>query len=122
MHTINQKIKEITDTIVKEYQPEKIILFGSYAWGEPHEWSDVDLLVVKESTKTQLERRRELRRLLLDADMPLDILVHTKKELEDNINEKRNLFLEDIVRNGLTLYSATQGEIELTHTPATLIT
>ena len=46
-----QKLKEITDKIVKEYQPEKIILFGSWAWGEPHEWSDVDLFIIKRSEK-----------------------------------------------------------------------
>ena len=45
--SVQQKLKEITDKIVKEYKPEKIILFDSYAWGKPQEWSDIDLFVVK---------------------------------------------------------------------------
>ena len=42
---IDKKIAEITDKIVKEFKPEKIILFGSYAWGKPNKDSDIDLLV-----------------------------------------------------------------------------
>lgn len=42
----DQQILEICQTIVEQFQPEKIILFGSYAYGQPDEWSDIDLLVV----------------------------------------------------------------------------
>jgi len=122
MNAPNRKIKEISDKIVKEYQPEKIILFGSHAWGEPHEWSDVDLLVVKESNKSKLERTRELRGLLSNSGQPLDVLVYTRGELEALINQGRNLFLEDIVRNGVILYTQPSYDITLTHEPAMLIT
>lgn len=44
-----KEIKKITNQIVKKYQPEKIILFGSYAWGKPAKNSDADLFIVKEN-------------------------------------------------------------------------
>ena len=45
-----KEIKKIAEKIAKEYKPEKIILFGSYAWGKPGPNSDVDLFVVKKQT------------------------------------------------------------------------
>src|SRR3989344_2874213 len=101
---IEEKINEIKDKIVREYKPEKIILFGSFAWGEPHEDSDVDLLVVMESNKPRIERQREVLSVIYPSDVPIDVLVHTPEELEESINKKGNLFLEDIVQNGKVLY------------------
>ena len=107
---IRQKLKEITDIIVKDFRPEKIILFGSWAWGTPHEDSDVDLLVVKKTDKPRLERQRELDCLLSPHGTPLDLLVYTPEELETSINKNRNLFLEDIIRNGETLYAQQEND------------
>ncbi|MEK7658033.1 MAG: nucleotidyltransferase domain-containing protein [Patescibacteria group bacterium] len=53
-----EKIQEITNKIVKEYNPRKIILFGSYAWGKPTEDSDVDLFIIKDSFDRRIERER----------------------------------------------------------------
>ncbi|TSC78332.1 MAG: DNA polymerase subunit beta [Parcubacteria group bacterium Gr01-1014_33] len=118
---VEQKIREVADKIVAEFQPEKIILFGSWAWGKPHEDSDVDLLVVKDSTRPRIERERELYALLPRRDIAMDVLVYTRRELEDKINRDRNLFLEDIVHNGTVLYSQSEDEIRLTHEPAELV-
>lgn len=52
---IKEKIQPAIDKIVKEFQPEKIILFGSWAWGEPEYDSDADLLVVKDSKRSRFE-------------------------------------------------------------------
>jgi len=98
------KIKEITQKIVQEYQPEKIILFGSWAWGNPGPDSDVDLFIVKDSSKPKLERMREVDEIVFPRTVPLDILVYTPAEIDDSINKSGNLFIEDIVRNGKTLY------------------
>lgn len=118
---MEQKLKEITDKIVREYQPEKIILFGSYAWGEPGPDSDVDLLVVKDTGKPRRERERELDSLLFPRLAPMDILVYSYQELEDQINQNRNLFLEDIIKNGRVLYIKSRAEIKLSHRPAELV-
>lgn len=102
---IRVKIKEVAESIGKKFQPEKIILFGSYAWGQPGPDSDVDLLIIEESDKNRIERQREVSSFLFPRPMPLDLLVYTPAEIEEQINNKRNLFLEDIIRNGVVLYS-----------------
>ncbi len=117
-----QKIKEVADEIIARFQPEKIILFGSWAWGVPHDDSDVDLLVVKESAQPRRRRERELYAIFPQRDIAMDVLVYTRGELEEKINRDRNLFLEDVVRNGRVLYSKPENEIRLTHQPAELVT
>ena len=118
---IEQKIQEIVQKIIKKYQPEKIILFGSWAWGTPHEDSDIDLLVIKETHKSRIERQREVKDMIIFSQMPVDVLVHTPSELEESINKKRNLFLEDIVHNGKVLYTKHGFHISLLHEPAELV-
>lgn len=112
---IEKKINAVSDKIVREFKPDKIMLFGSYAWGKPGSDSDVDLLVIKESNKTRLERQKELRSILSDQYLPIDVLVYTSAELEEQVNKKHNLFLEDVVRNGVVLYSKKESrEINIT--------
>lgn len=110
-----QKLKEITEKIVKEYQPEKIILFGSWAWGKPGPDSDADLLIiVRHSSVSRSQRERELGALLFPRKIALDLMVYTPEELEQSINENRNLFIEDIVRNGKILYVRPDSSISIT--------
>ncbi len=101
--TTQAQIQAVADKIVKEFQPEKIILFGSYAWGTPHQDSDIDLLIVKDAEDT-----RNLARRIDDAidprSFPMDILVYTPAVLTKKIEHDRNLFLEGVVKNGITLY------------------
>ncbi|KKQ23502.1 MAG: hypothetical protein A3G45_01980 [Candidatus Staskawiczbacteria bacterium RIFCSPLOWO2_12_FULL_37_15] len=103
---ITDKIKNIIDEIVRQYRPEKIILFGSFVWGNPNKDSDIDLFIIKQSQKSRIERQRELRLKLFGSDFPaMDILVYTPEEVEKSINEYKNLFIEDILRHGKVLYS-----------------
>lgn len=108
-----QKIQEIIQKIVQEYQPEKIILFGSWAWGHPGEDSDIDLLIVKKSEKRRIDREREVGSMLSGNCIPVDILVYTPEELETSIHQNRNLFIEDIVHNGTMLYSRSDDMIRV---------
>lgn len=101
---ISEKIKNIAEKIVKEYQPEKIILFGSYAWGEPTEDSDVDLFIVKESAKQRIDRARELRmRLIGNKFPPIDLLIYTTEEMKKRVAIK-DFFINDIIKKGKVLY------------------
>ena len=106
-----QKIQEVVNKIVKEYHPEKIILFGSWAWGEPRPDSDVDLFIVKRSQDARPIRERKLQSFLSPREIPIDILVYTPEEVEESVNKKRNLFIEDIVRNGKVLYTKPESVI-----------
>lgn len=102
---INQQLEKITQKIVKEFKPEKIILFGSYAWGKPNSDSDVDLFVVKESKKQLLDRERELRTLLFGNNFPpMDIIVYTPKEVKKRMISK-DFFIENILDKGKMLYA-----------------
>lgn len=119
--TSEEKIQKIVNKIVKEFHPEKIILFGSWAWGRPDESSDLDLLVIQNTTKPRPERERELRELLFPPDVPMDVFVLTPEELDKSINESRNLFLEDIIHNGWVLFKQPGFGVPLLHKPAELI-
>jgi predicted nucleotidyltransferase len=101
-----EKIKEVADKIAREFQPEKIILFGSFAWGTPNEDSDIDLLVVKDTEERRIERAKKIRQLFRSSGTPMDILVYTPRELQEKISVDRNLFLEDVINNGVVLYAA----------------
>lgn len=77
-------INQIKNTLIAVYNPLKIYLFGSYAWGKPTKESDLDLLVVvSKSTKRSYERAVKGYRALRDMTISKDILVLTKKEFDD---------------------------------------
>lgn len=94
-------IGQIIETIKNGVSPEKIILFGSHAWGKPTAESDLDLLVIKDTSKPYHERLIETRRLLRTT-IPIDLLVLTPKELTEN--SKDNPFISEILSSGQTVY------------------
>src|SRR5437868_15476154 len=71
-------IRRFARQVAEEFHPDKIILFGSYAYGTPHADSDVDLLVVMPARDEHAQAVRILWRLA--APFPLDLLVRTPKE------------------------------------------
>ena len=89
--------------IVKQLHPDKIILFGSYAYGTPTRNSDVDLLVVMKTTAPSKERSWPVSRLLIPRPFPVDILVRTPEEIQSAL-EKGDYFIEGIVTQGKVLY------------------
>ncbi|MGB2762194.1 MAG: nucleotidyltransferase domain-containing protein [Minisyncoccales bacterium] len=98
------EIKRITRQIVEKYKPEKIILFGSFAWGKPTKDSDVDLFIIKKSKKKRLEREYELRMKLLGNKFPpMDLLIYTPKEVARRF-EIGDFFIRDIFKTGKILY------------------
>ncbi|MEK6645738.1 MAG: nucleotidyltransferase domain-containing protein [Candidatus Firestonebacteria bacterium] len=104
-NNIDEKLKEIVNKVVQTFQPEKIILFGSYAWGEPTENSDVDLFVVKQTSELKRERQLKLRYLFLDFDIAADGLVFTPSEVEERI-KMGDFFIRNIIHKGKLLYES----------------
>ncbi len=99
-----KQLKKIVDIIRHRYQPEKIILFGSYAYGTPGEASDLDLLIIKDTEMPRYKRSREIRKWLWGiSDIPKDILVYTNKEIDEWKNVEQ-AFITEIVRKGKILY------------------
>ena len=89
--------------IVQALNPEKIVLFGSYAYGMPNPHSDVDLLVIMKTKASLKERSWAVSRLLLPRPFPVDILVKTPKEVEKAL-ESGDFFLKEILTRGKVLY------------------
>lgn len=102
---IDKKIKDVVDKIVHELKPEKVILFGSHAWGTPTEDSDVDLFVVKKSKVPRRERQRDLRFRIYPPNLPLDLLVYTPEEINERLS-LGDLFIRSIIEKGRSLYVA----------------
>ena len=96
-------ILSIVEKIKENYKPEKIVLFGSYAQREAHQDSDIDLLVVKDSTQRRDERDREIRKLLKETRVPLDIFVYTPEEVE-RFHALKGSFINKILNTGEVLY------------------
>lgn len=120
--SIDKKLKEITEKIVKEYKPEKIILFGSYAWGKPGPDSDVDLFIVKKTKEPSSKRIQALNEIFSRREIAMDFLVYTPSELEESVNKNRNLFIEDIVHNGEVLFANPHYSLPIFCKPVQLIT
>ena len=102
-----QTLQEVVKRIVAAAQPSRVILFGSHAYGEPNRHSDLDLLIVKETSKTPFQRRVEVGRIVQDKRRrtPIQPLVITPRELADHI-QRGNPFLIEIVEKGEVLYDA----------------
>ncbi len=94
-------IRRYACAIAEEFQPDKIILFGSYAYGTPHEDSDVDLLVVMPARNQHDQAVQILWRLA--APFRLDLIVRTPKEMAWRLEEGES-FLTTIVTQGKVLY------------------
>ena len=105
MHTIHSKVlEEITSRLVAEFQPERIILFGSHAWGTPTADSDVDLLViVPHSDRTPAQRAARAYRRLRGLTIPVDILVKTRAEV-DRFRSVYASLESEILERGKVLY------------------
>lgn len=106
-HTIATIIAEITHRLVTAYAPRKIVLFGSYAYGQPGADSDIDLLIIKDTPAPFPERLDTVRRLLTGSHphIPLEPLVLTPDELEQRMRAG-DQFIAEIVRQGKVLHAA----------------
>ena len=95
--------------IADELKPEKIILFGSYAYGLPKPHSDVDLLIILKTNASLKDRSWKVSRLLLPRPFPVDILVKTPKEVEKGLRSG-DFFLKEILTRGKVLYERRCGD------------
>ena len=99
-----EKITDITTRIAERFNPEKIIVFGSYAWGKPGKDSDLDLFVVMDSSEKPIKRAASLRRALIDRYVPMDIIVRTPEEIRHRI-DIGDPFVKKILREGKVVYA-----------------
>ena len=97
-------IRSLANHIAKKFNPEEIILFGSYAYGKPTAWSDVDLLVIMDTPKGEIETSLEIVKALPDIVFSVDILARSRSFIS---KRKRigDRFMEEITKKGKVLYA-----------------
>ena len=98
-HQIDKAVRGLIN-----FEPEKIILFGSFARGDSHSGSDIDILVIKKGlkNKSMFQRRRQLDRFL-EFGLPVETVVFTPSEIKERIKQN-DYFLEDALKEGKILY------------------
>ncbi|MDD2455471.1 MAG: nucleotidyltransferase domain-containing protein [Kiritimatiellae bacterium] len=102
---ITQKeITEFGQRLATEFQPHRVVLFGSYACGQPTSDSDVDILVVMPLDGDPVDKSVEMR-LKLRPRFPVDLLVRTPAKIKERLDIGDN-FIQDILDKGKVLYEA----------------
>ena len=104
--TLDREIERIVKRIAEGYRPLKVILFGSHAWGKPTEDSDIDLLIVKETSERFIDRWVSVRELIADPErrIPVSPIVVTPGELQRRL-AGGDQFFQQIVARGKLLYA-----------------
>lgn len=97
-----EELERILQILIARVKPHKVILFGSMAAGEVGEWSDIDLVVVQETSQPFWKRVRSLRELLR-PQVGLDLLVYTPEEFA-KLRQDRSFFQEQILSQGRVIY------------------
>lgn len=106
-----ESIERSLDTIVTKlrnhYQPQRIVLFGSWAHGKADSDSDIDLLIIKDTRERLIDRCAHVRRILSSRKrtVPLEVLVLTPGELEQRL-ATGDQFIADILKSGRVLHAA----------------
>ncbi|MVN76097.1 nucleotidyltransferase domain-containing protein [Hymenobacter sp. HMF4947] len=102
-----EQIQAVVRRIVEGYAPDRIVLFGSYAYGEPTEDSDLDLLIIKETAAARrIEHDLTVRHLLWGGEMPpMDIFIRIPQEVSAAVAQVFTIKAE-AVHKGRTLYAA----------------
>lgn len=102
-------IQELADRIAREFDPESIILFGSYAYGTPDPDSDVDLLVILPVTGKSWRKAAEIRSRIR-SPFPIDLLVRAPEEMERRL-EDDDPFLREIAERGVVLHAKDHARV-----------
>jgi predicted nucleotidyltransferase len=105
--SVGKSLRPAIQKIVQELHPEMIVLFGSYAYGNPNPDSDVDLLVILKTKASPKDRSWAVSRLLLPRPFPVDILVKTPREVKQGL-ETGDFFLKEILSRGKVLYDRSE--------------
>lgn len=105
---IKSILTEIVEKLKNEYKPLKIILFGSYAYGNPTGDSDIDLLILKNTTEKRVDRFVQVKKIIYSPvrKVPVSPLVYTPTELEERLRIGDD-FIKEIIKKGVVLYERT---------------
>ena len=97
-------IRALAQTIVEKFNPDEIILFGSYAYGKPNTWSDLDLLVVMETPKGEFKTIMDISNSLPALTFSVDIIARSRAVINRR-KDAGDFFLREITEKGKVLYA-----------------
>ncbi len=98
-----KQINDIVNRIADNYKPEKIILFGSYARGNYNEDSDLDFILIKNTSTPKHKRGLEVRRLFYGLPIPMDFKIYTTSEFVNELSNQYS-FLSSAIKDSKILY------------------
>ncbi len=98
----NKIVKRFINLIIKKFNLKKIIIFGSFARGDYHKESDLDLVIVGEFKERFIDRIGKIIELN-DSDLEIDVMVYTEEEFQKMIQERRP-FIEQVLEEGIVVY------------------
>ena len=96
-------IQDVSQHIVREFNPDKVILFGSHAYGAPRPESDIDLLIIMSTDQRPMQRAVPILQKCRPRFVAMDVLVRTPQEIEDRLRAGDLFFLE-VMKRGRVLY------------------
>jgi predicted nucleotidyltransferase len=99
-----KKIRVFVDEVVRQFRPQRVILFGSYAYGRPTDDSDVDLLVIMRHRGLGVQQAALIRQRIR-AGFPLDLVVRTPAKIRQRI-EMGDSFILEVLAKGKVLHEA----------------
>ena len=102
-----REISAFARQVARQFHPNKIILFGSYAYGKPTEDSDVDMLVVMKFKGRGARKASEIL-LATDPRFPIDLLVRTPAQIKTRL-KLGDFFIREITQKGKVLYEASDA-------------
>jgi len=98
----NKTVKRFINLIIKKFNLRKIIIFGSFARGDYHKGSDLDLIIVGEFKERFIDRIGKVIELN-DSDLEIEAMVYTEEEFQKMIKERRP-FIEQALEEGIVVY------------------
>ena len=100
-------VTNMLNKLISGYAPQKVVLFGSHVYGRPHSDSDIDLLIIKDTSERFIDRWSTVQGLLtgLHNSVPVETLVLTPDEVSARLR-KGDQFIAEILQKGRTLYAA----------------
>lgn len=101
---IDAQIKKLCDQIVQGFNPDKVILFGSYANGKPDADSDVDIMVIMPFQGRSVDQAIEIRKNV-SVNIALDLMVRSPAQIEERL-DSNDFFIKEIIDEGKVLYES----------------
>jgi len=98
----NKIVKRFINLIIKKFNLKKIIIFGSFARGDYHKRSDLDLVIIGEFKERFIDRIGKIMELN-ESDLEIDVMVYTEEEFQKMIKERRP-FIEQVLDEGIVVY------------------